>query len=653
MKKNIIKGIALALLAATTMPSEAKVTLPAIFSDNMILQQKSDMLFCGKATPNSSVTIHPSWCKKAVIAHSDAHGAWQTTIATPKAGGPYTITFDDGERTVLSNVVVGEVWFCSGQSNMEMPVAGWGKVLNYEEEIKNATYPDIRFYQVKKTTSVSPVAEAIPTMGGWQECSSATVPEFSSLAYFYARRLHQELKIPVGVIDCTWGGTPAESWTSAQTLAHVSGYEEHMQQLAAIGYDENKAIELYGKASQEWKARATNIDQGFKESWETPSTDDHDWEVMTLPCYWESQSLKNFDGVVWFRKEVEIPAAYEGKEIVLSPGIIDDEDIVYWNGEQVAQGSGYNVQRHYTIPADKVHAGLNTLCIRVFDTGGEGGIAGEASKMYLRSEGKEICTLAGPWKYNVGCSLKALPPAPIWPQSSWYPSALFNAMVNPWLHYSIKGVIWYQGCANVGRNKEYEVLFQSLIHDWRNQFGKPDMPFYFVQLANYLERIEVQPQSEWAALRESQAKALSIENTGMVSNIDLGEAYDIHPKNKQEVARRLAALSLAKTYGKKQAGSAPVYKSYKVVGNEIHISFDVPSYGEAFKESKELKGFIIAGADHRFYPAKAHTHKGTVIVSAPEVPHPVAVRYGWADNPECNLYTPSGFIVAPFRSDNW
>lgn len=653
MKNRVYKCIALALLATATMQIEAKVKLPAIFSDNMILQQKSHALFSGTATPNSTVTIETGWSKKAFRTGSNADGEWQIYIDTPKAGGPFDMTFDDGERTTLNNVLIGEVWFCSGQSNMEMPVAGWGKVLNYEEEIKNAKYPAIRFYQVKKSTSTSPVSEAVPTMDGWQECSSATVPEFSSLAYFYARKLHKELKVPVGVIDCTWGGTPAEAWTSAEGLSRVAGYQEQMKQLAAIGYDESKAIELYNKASQEWKILASDIDMGYKELWHKTDTDDSSWNTMVLPNYWETEVLKGFDGVVWFRKEIEIPAEYAGKEIDLCPGVIDDEDIVYWNGEQIAQGSGYNVQRRYTIPADKVTAGRNILCIRVFDTGGEGGIAGDAAKMHLSIDGKEICYLSGNWKYRVGCSLASLPAAPVWPQSSWYPSVLFNAMVNPWLQFPIKGVIWYQGCANVGRDKEYELLFQRLIHDWRKQFSNPDMPFYFVQLANYLERMDVQPGSEWAALREAQAKALCIENTGMVSNIDLGEANDIHPKNKQEVARRLAALSLAKTYGRKNAGSAPIYHSYKVKGNEIHISFEVPGYAEEFNDNNDIKGFTVAGADRHFYPAKAYTQNGKVIVSSPHVAHPIAVRYGWADNPECNLYTPSGFIVAPFRSDNW
>lgn len=646
------KITALAMLITATMQLQAKVVLPAIFTDNMIVQQKSRMSINGTARPGSIVTVHPEWSKKALQTQSDALGKWQLYLETPKAGGPYKITFDDGEQTVLENVMSGEVWFCSGQSNMEMPVAGWGKVLNYEKEIKEAGYPQIRLYQVKKSTSLTPVIEAESTMNGWQECSPATVPEFSALAYFYARKLYEELKIPVGVIDCTWGGTPAEAWTSAGTLEHVCGYEEQMKELKAIGYDCEKTMQLHNRLSQEWKERVTGIDEGYKGNWQQTATD-NDWQTMKLPAYWETQGLRGFDGVIWFVKEIDIPAEHAGKELQLNPGIIDDEDIVFWNGEQIAQGAGFNVQRHYTIPAEKVLAGNNRLCIRVFDTGGEGGIAGEASQMNISDGNDIIVRLNGEWKYRIGCSLASLPQAPVWPQSSSYPTVLFNSMVNPWLDFPIKGVIWYQGCANVGRHEQYEVLFQSLIHDWRNSFGNREMPFYFVQLANFLEHKEVQPQSEWAALREAQAKSLCIEGTGMVCNIDLGEANDIHPKNKQEVGRRLAMLSLAKTYGKKIPGSAPIYDKYKVVDSEVHISFEIPHYGEAFKENNDIKGFTIAGADRCFYPAKAYTREGRVIVSSPSVPHPAAVRYGWADNPECTLETESGLMVAPFRTDSW
>ena len=423
---------AIVLLAGTQL-SLAKVVLPPIFSNDMILQQLADIPLEGSAIPGSTVSIHTDWSKKAITAQADEQGKWSATLRTPKAGGPYFILFHDGDTTLFENVAIGEVWFCSGQSNMEMPVAGWGKVMNYESEIESSWHPTIRLFQVKKATSLVPMETGESTMGGWKECSPKSVPEFSALAYFYARELQKKLNIPIGVIDCTWGGTPAEAWTSHESLKRVCGYESLMSSIKAVNYEKDKVFDIYANMAADWKRKASDIDMGFKHHWELPSADTRDWAVMNLPKYWEQEGLKNFDGVVWFRKEVEIAETYAGKDLVLHCGIIDDEDLVYWNGELIANGSGYNVPRHYTLPGDKVHSGKNTLCIRVFDTGGEGGIAGKQADMFVQCEEENILPLSGEWKYRIACSLSSLPQAPVWPESSSYPGALFNAMVHPWL----------------------------------------------------------------------------------------------------------------------------------------------------------------------------------------------------------------------------
>ncbi len=661
--KHIPQGLAISaalLFAGSTLPLQAEVTLPAFFSDNMIVQRNATMELFGKAKAGKTVSVTASWNGKRLETKADAEGNWSVTLTTPDAGGPYRITCSDGKKTVLDNVMSGEVWFCSGQSNMEMPVAGWGKIKNYEQEIAAADYPAVRLFQVKKNTSVAPLDayQVASTMGGWQECSPSTVPEFSAVAYLYARELHQKLGVPVGVIDCTWGGTPAEAWTSAQSLKQVMGYQEQVAQLEAMGFDHDRVWQDYQTKMDAWKAGMTRIDKGYrdgKECWTAGDMDDSGWASMELPGYWEGKGLPGFDGIVWFRKTVEIPSGWAGKDLQLNPGIIDDEDIIYWNGEQIASGAGYNVQRHYTIPARLVKAGRNTLAIKVTDTGGEGGIAGKAEDMNIRNGKKDApVSLAGKWKYNVGCSMADMPPAPLSPGSSSFPSVLFNAMVHPCLSYPIKGVIWYQGCANVGRAEQYESLFQALITDWRGQFARPDMPFYFVQLANYLERKDVQPDSPWAALREAQSKAQHLAHTRMAGNIDIGEAGDIHPKNKQEVARRLAVIALADTYGQDIPAQAPVYDNYTVATDgKVRVSFRLPDIGEPFTANSDIKGFTIAGPDRKFHTAKAYTEGDRVIVYSPEVKVPVAVRYGWADNPECTLQTPSGLPVAPFRTDNW
>ena len=633
---------------------QAKVVLPSVFTDNMVLQQKTDITFYGDATKNKQLTVKTGWNGKEYHTEADGQGKWSLKIPTPAAGGPYEITFSDGKKLQLKNVMIGEVWFCSGQSNMEMPVAGWGKVMNYEQEIAEAAYPAIRLFQVKKNTSLAPLKEVESTLGGWQECSSATVPEFSALAYFYARALWKELNVPIGVIDCTWGGTPVEAWTNHETLRQVMGFREEMDKLERLGFDPNRMEQAYSEERAHWQSLFTEKDKGMENGklcWTAPSLSEEDWQTISLPGYWEGKGLKDFDGIIWFRRSLEIPAEWAGKPLTLRLGMIDDEDITYFNGVEIARGAGYMTPRTYTIPAKLVKAGKAVLAVRVSDFGGEGGIHGKAEELYVEADGKRI-SLAGDWKYRIGLSLKGFPPAPVSPiQSSSYPTVLFNAMVKPWTAFPIKGVIWYQGEANVGRSEQYGDLFPALITDWRRQW-RSNFPFYFVQLANFMESKKIQPNSEWAALREAQTKALKLDQVGMAVTIDIGLADDIHPKNKQEVGRRLALLALAGSYGKNVSSSAPVFQNYIIKGDKMELDFGQKQDGFKIKDTT-LKGFTIAGPDRVFYSAEAMVQNGKIIVSSPKVSVPLAARYGWADNPDCNLYGENGLPVAPFRTDCW
>jgi len=649
-----MKKLCFLFILCFTYIAYGKVVMPAYFTDNMVLQQNTEVTFHGTAAPDKQLTLRATWNTETYQTRTGKDGSWQIIIPTPAAGGPFTITVSDGKKLQLNNMLIGEVWFCSGQSNMEMPVAGWGKVMDYEKEIAEANYPSIRLFQVKKNTSVSPLETLEANMGGWQECTSATVPEFSSVAYFYARMLWKELKTPIGVIDSTWGGTPAEAWTSYGTLKDVLGFQTEAEQLQKNGFDKAKMYEAYAIERGEWEKRFANEDKGYNHEtpyWATAELDDSQWKTMELPDLWEEKGLTDFDGVVWFRKTIDIPANWVGKNVKLSLGMIDDEDITFFNGEEIAHGSGYTTPRNYTIPANLVKPGKSTIVVRVSDFGGGGGIHGDAGELYAEDNGKRI-PLNGEWKYNIGLSMANFPLPPVSPtENSNYPTVLYNAMVHPLTQFPIQGAIWYQGEANVGRAAQYADLFPSMIADWRKQWNS-NLAFYFVQLANYLERKPVQFDSEWAALREAQAHALHLENTGIAVTIDIGEANDIHPKNKQEVGCRLALAALANTYKKKIAYSGPVYQSHTIQGNKVSIHF-TPLQGGLKVNGTSLKGFTIAGADHKFYPAQAKIEGETVVVSAPEVTMPLAVRYAWADNPECNLYNEDGLPANPFRTDAW
>lgn len=649
-----------AMVAATLscLPAYAKVTLPSVYTDNMVVQQQSTLRIHGKATPGSQVTLQTSWSRTALETQTDVTGNWYLEVGTPKAGGPHTLTFSDGEELTLHNVMSGEVWLGSGQSNMEMPVAGWGKVLNYEEEIRNANYPNIRLFQVKTETDVAKRDRfsLVYNMGGWQECSPQTVPEFSALCYFYALRLWEELKVPIGVIDDNWGGTPCEAWVSAEALGAVTGFEQLISKMRGLGFNRQAIAEENQARVNAWDNSFKREDNGWKAAtpWQSEALDDSGWATMTLPTRLEEGGLPGLDGVVWFRKTIDVPADWEGKQVTLTLGPVDDEDVTYWNGTQVATGAGYNVPRSYTIDGKLVKAGKTTITVRVTDSGHEGGILGEASQMALIQGSKRIA-LAGPWKYAVGIDMRQMGPRPMAIDNSNHPTVLFNAMINPLIEFPVKGIIWYQGCNNVGRDEQHEVLFQTLIHDWRKQWQNPDMPFYFVQLANFLQPRDVQPESDWAFLRESQAKALCLPGTGMVCNIDLGDAADIHPKTKREVGRRLAAIALHNTYGQKKTPfTAPVYEGFSVgEDGKMVIRFSRPEGSEPLVQENDLPGFIIAGADRRWHTAKARTEGDCVVVWNDLVDRPVAVRYGWADNPTCTLRTKSGLHVAPFRTDSW
>jgi sialate O-acetylesterase len=635
-------------------PVFSKIVLPECFSDNMVLQQQTEAPIWGKADPNRNVKIIPSWDKKNYSTVADANGKWSVNIQTPQAGGPYSISISDGKELILKNVLIGEVWICSGQSNMEMPLAGWGKVLNYTSEIEAANYPNIRLLQVQKATSTQPVDGLKIDNSGWQICSPASVAEFSSVAYFFGRDLYQNLNVPIGLIHASWGGTIAEAWTSGEALKEMPDFKAAVQTIEQQSGENGQ--QSYAEQLKTWNELILSADKGIEQKipvWASKNLADHDWKTMTLPVLWENDQLPDLDGIVWFRKTIEIPAHWAGKDLQLHIEAIDDNDITWFNGKEIGATEGYNRERNYTIPGQSVQRGKAVIAVRVTDTGGGGGIYGEPASLTigLKSNAAEKIALSGNWKYTVAVNLKDYPPKPHSPNEPNRPTVLYNAMIYPLLPYGIQGAIWYQGESNAGRAAQYKELFPLMIRDWRRAWNR-DFPFYFVQLANFMERKTSPQASSWAELREAQLQTLNLKNTGMAVAIDIGEAADIHPKNKQEVGRRLALAARAKTYHQSVPFSGPLYAGYTLEENQIRIHFN---HAEGLKavDGKALSGFAIAGSDHIFHWASAKIDGKELIVYSPEVNYPVAVRYAWADNPDGNLENSAGLPASPFRTDDW
>lgn len=636
------QSIMLLLAASAITPVCGKVTLPNYVTDNMIVQQSSCLTVNGQATPDSKVKVSAGWEKKSTTVKADSQGNFTVKIKTPKAGGPYTIAFEDPDGVKqIENVLSGEVWLCSGQSNMEFPVQGWGTLMGYDLEVATAHHPDIRLLQVKKKTSIAPQKDVEVNGGGWQICTSASMANFSAIAYLFAKEMSEKLNLPIGVIDTTWGGTPAEAWTSAEALGGVAGFESELADLKAADYDFDKLNAIYQKKINDWMALANagapEFDKGELQTGEA-------WKEIQLPGLWENSVLPNFDGIVWLQRTIDVPADKVGKSINLRFAAIDDEDETYFNGELIAKGSGYNVARNYTVPGRLVKAGENVITIKVTDFGGEGGMAPGITEAIIDNEN---ISLAGTWQYSIHSDFGGLPAKPEAPQGSNYPTVLYNAMLSPLKDMPVKGVLWYQGCANVGRDQQYETLFKTMIGDWRKLWGD-DLSFYFVQLAGFLQPRAVQPNSDWAALRNAQSKALELDNTAMATAVDLGNPADIHPKNKQDVAHRLALIALNRNYGFDCVYEGPRCVSSERSGKEVVLKFNSPIKAT----SVAVTGFIIAGEDGKFTTATPTiVDEYTLKLSSPLVAKPTIVRYNWADYPAGNLYGETGLPVAPFATD--
>ena len=648
--KILLPGLFLFIINITY----AQVVLPACFTDNMVLQQQTKVNLWGTQAPGKNLTIITSWNNKTYKVKVDAHGDWKTTVSTPAYGGPYTIIFNDGVITTLKNIMVGEVWVCSGQSNMEMPLTGlYGDVLNLQDELADAAnHPEIRMLKIDNKTSFTPLTN-VPTKGGWAICGPQTVRDFSAAAYFFAKNLFAGKHIPIGIINSTWGGTVAEAWTSGGALKTIPAFAQFIK-AAEGGLTQQKLDARYQTEISRWIDSINAKDPGFQQGkllWAEQGFDDSAWKNMTLPAYWEQAGLPDYDGTMWFRKKVSIPEAWAGKDLKLNMGGIDDYDVAYFSGAEIGHTESFFYKRSYTIPGSLVKAGENSIAVRVFDNGGLGGINKGPLQLSLATDTTGQIDLAGQWAYHTANLLTLLPQPPSQSNSPNRPMLIYNAMINPILPYTIKGVIWYQGESNADRAAQYRQLFPLLISDWRQKWNEGNFPFYFVQIANY-STFGQPPAADWPSLRDAQLSTLGVPNTGMAVTIDIGDVNRIHPQNKQEVGRRLALIARAKTYGEKIPYSGPVYKSQIIHGNKIELEF-THTDNSLLAKGDTLKGFTIAGIDKKFHPALAIIAGDKVIVYSGDVANPVAVRYGWANNPVCNLYNGANLPASPFRTDDW
>ncbi len=650
--------LTLILSVGSLMPIAAKINLCPLFSDNMVLQQKADAPVWGKAEPNATITVTTSWNKATYTTQADQEGKWSVKVRTPKAGGPYTMTIreSDNESITLNNILIGEVWLCSGQSNMQMPVSGsWAKVTNHEQEVKDAAkYPKIRLLSVERMTSSKPEDNFTTYGDGWMVCSSESIAEFSATAYFFGREIHLKQGVPVGLIHSSWGGTVIEAWMTKDALKGVKDLGTQAEMVSGWPAEREERRAKSQGAVEAWNRLAAAYDSVNVEfdDFKNDKYDDSRWDNIKLPGNIE-QNYRNFDGHVLVRKSIEIPAEWAGKSLKMCIQGVDDKDVTYFNGVKIGENSGWNRARTYTIPAELVKAGKAIVAIRIMDTSGNGGITGNDQSFYVEgADGKKIM-LSGEWKAKKDADYSLMPAKPVnMYNEPYWSTVLYNAMISPLVPYTIKGAIWYQGCSNDDRAYQYQDLMRLMIADWREQWGY-NFPFYITQLANYTARQTQPTESTWAELREAQTMAVQIvPNTGMAVTIDIGEAGDIHPRNKQEVGRRLALQALNKTYGMSIECSGPMYAGYEIDGNVIRIKFNSTAKGLVVKGDK-LEGFTIAGADHKFYWADAKIVGNCVEVSCKDVPRPLAVRYAWAHNPLGNLYNTAGLPASPFRTDSW
>lgn len=674
--KSFPACLALTLIAWTS--ATAKVELPAIISDHMVLEKSAATNVWGTAAPGEEVSV--TLDGQTVKTTTDADGKWSAALNLEKSGpGPFVMEVKGTTTISVSDVVVGEVWLAAGQSNMLKGLAG---TVGSEKEITGSENPLLRQFAVIWAASETPLDDV---KGKWICASPKSSGDFSGVAYYFGKSLQNTLQVPVGLINSSLGGTTAEPWTSAKAIDSVPDLKAARSRLVeeVTTYPERRKAHI--AALTAWLKAKQREDRPFEAaSFAAPNLPTEDWVKTTLPAVLDTSGLPS-SGAVWVRREINIAADEAGKPLPLTLREMSGYDRVYWNGQLLTETAFESLPtanwsrsgEGYEVPAEEVGAGTNTLAIRIYSP--------LEPARFFSIPRIGIHLLPDQWLAKAEYEFPILPASdaeanslrsfPALRSEAGIPGFLFNAMIHPLLPATISGVIWYQGENNSSRAWQYRTSFPLLITDWRTQWKNVDLPFYFCQLPNFRPKINVPGESTWAELRDAQSSALKLPHTGQAVLFDIGEADDIHPANKKDAGERLARIALAKDYGKDIVFSGPVFASATVEGSRIRVKFTETAEGlvaapvpatQVLKfitnetaplvrnsPESELEGFVICGADKKWAWAEAKIDGDSVLVWSDQVPAPVAVRYAWADNPNGNLVNSAGLLASPFRTDDF
>ncbi len=643
--RKLFYGLAVALLAwsnATAMDSTSLPFVSPMFGDDMVLQRGKPNAIWGWSKPGDTVQVEIAGHTAKAMAGAD--GRWQVRILPPAPGGPYTIKIDGAQHVELREVLVGDVWLCGGQSNMELPVE---RSRNGTNEIAAAIHPEIRFFKVQSHVAYSPAA--IP-QGEWEICSPQTIAKdggFSAVAYFFGRRIQEDIHVPIGLIEDCLGGTPAEAWTSLEALHPLKDFDA---QLAETERLKAKGGPAYGNYIMPWY---DDYDIGLKNNWLAADFDDSSWKTVRIPGGFQELGVPNAPGVCWFRKEITLPNPLPPGKTMIYLGVVERMDTTYINGQQVGASAWVENPRAYGVKEEILKPGKNLVAVRVFKTKPDGGFMSRPDVLRLVLGDGTVIPLAGEWKGAV--SVDARPPHPLpmgfenWPVM---PSVLNNGMLQPVAPLAISGVIWYQGEQNAGQAYQYRTLLPAMIGDWRKLFGQGDFPFYIVSLPAFMRHEDHPVESSWAELREAQALAAGeVRNAALAVTIDTGDPDNIHPADKEIVGERLAFCALAQRYGEKIPFQGPTFKSFEQLPGALKLHLDHTDGGLVVKGGK-LGEFSVAGKDRQWHWADAKIEGNAIVVSSPMVPEPVAARYAWQSYPMATLYNGAGLPAVPFRTDH-